>query len=325
MNSTIRKIQLTGGSTYIVSLPSAWIKDNRLSKGSEVRIEYLNGDIIVSSNGSAKKENTKMLRITGKVDLTALDRTLTSLYIANFDTIIVKNTGHMEPTLRDEIRRFSKLVMGVEIFEESSDTIVLQNVLDSSSFPIPNAIRRMSLNVTMMIADVIEAIKRKDEDLFRNIIDRDDDVDRYQWYIYREVRKNGSDRDFAIFYLIVSRILERIADHAVNICKLWLENRSEHAVNAMGILDALESSFKLYQESMEAFYSRNYAVLNTIIGKKTEILNLKREKLNSFKSEENVAFLATSVEEVSRIGQYATDIAELAMDMILSDKIEITI
>jgi hypothetical protein len=31
------------------------------------------------------------------------------------------------------------------------------------------------------------------------------------------------------------------------------------------------------------------------------------------------------MEEVTRIGHYATDIAELAMDMILSDRVDISI
>lgn len=325
MDATLRKIQLTGGSTYIVSLPSVWIKENKLSKGSEVRIEDVNGDILVSSSKSARKESAKVLRVSGNVDLRALDRVLTSLYIANFDTIIVKNTGYMGSELREGIRKFSKLVMGIEIFEETSDTIVLQNVLDSSSFPIPNAIRRMSLNVSTMIADVIEAIKKKDTVLFKNIIERDDDVDRYQLYIYREVRKRGSDREFNIFYLIVSRILERIADHAVNICRLWIDNGLESTVDASGILDTLNISFKMYQESMEAFYSRDYPVLDAIISRKADLSELKRKKLNEFKNESGVTLLSTSIEEITRIGQYATDIAELAMDMILSDKNEITL
>lgn len=325
MEKRVRRIQLTGGSTYIVSLPSEWIKENKLSKGSEVRLEDINGDILLSSDKYAKKENNKILRISDGIDLKALDRTLTSLYIANFDTIVVKSRDHMSATVRDEIRRFSKLVMGVEIFEESSDSIVLQNVLDSSSFPISNAIRRMSLNVTTMIADVIEAIKKRDEALFSSVMDRDDDVDRYQWYIYREVRKKGRDLESNVFYLIVSRILERIADHAVNICGLWLENGSGNIAKADGILGPLETSFKLYQESMEAFYSRNYPVLNALISRKAEISDLKRGKLNEFKKDRNVTLLSTSMEEVTRIGHYATDIAELAMDMILSDQDDISI
>ena len=52
--------------------------------------------------------------------------------------------------------------MGVEIFEETSNSIVLQNVLNSETFTVWNAIRRMSLNVDTMISDGINAMKSID-------------------------------------------------------------------------------------------------------------------------------------------------------------------
>ena len=37
-NSEIRKIQITGGSTYIISLPKSWAKEAGLSAGSRVAL-----------------------------------------------------------------------------------------------------------------------------------------------------------------------------------------------------------------------------------------------------------------------------------------------
>ena len=38
--SDVRKLQLTGGSTYIVSLPKRWVMEHQLSAKDEVRIEW---------------------------------------------------------------------------------------------------------------------------------------------------------------------------------------------------------------------------------------------------------------------------------------------
>ena len=38
--SEVRKIQLTGGSTYIVSLPKKWITEHGLEARDQVRIEW---------------------------------------------------------------------------------------------------------------------------------------------------------------------------------------------------------------------------------------------------------------------------------------------
>ena len=44
-----RKLQLTGGSTMIVSLPKTWVRGNRLDKGDVVSIEELaSGDLRIS-------------------------------------------------------------------------------------------------------------------------------------------------------------------------------------------------------------------------------------------------------------------------------------
>ena len=38
-----RKIQFTGGSTYIISLPKNWIAQNQLKKGSFIRLHEEEG------------------------------------------------------------------------------------------------------------------------------------------------------------------------------------------------------------------------------------------------------------------------------------------
>ena len=42
VDSEYRKLQVTGGSTMIVSLPRDWVKSNQMKKGDIVYIEELN-------------------------------------------------------------------------------------------------------------------------------------------------------------------------------------------------------------------------------------------------------------------------------------------
>ena len=56
-----RKLQKTGGSTLIVSLPKKWIKKNKLDAGSEVRlIKQPDGTITIDPGNSNvnKKKST---------------------------------------------------------------------------------------------------------------------------------------------------------------------------------------------------------------------------------------------------------------------------
>lgn len=325
MASYTRRIQLTGGSTYIISLPSKWIKDNRLEKGSELTIEETNGNLFLSHGSQEKTELVKKINVEGKVDLENFQRALTSIYISDFDTLMIKSSQYIDQQLRETVRKFSRLVMGVEIFEESSRTIILQNVLDPASFPMSNAVRRMSLNVETMIGDVIKGIDDNDLGLMESVINRDDDVDRYQLYVYRAVNRRKSENENSIFFLIFSRILERIADHAVNICKIWSSAGISDTPISKKISEFLKQSSILYNQAVEAFYARKFDPLNTIISRKSEFTQAKQELLKAAGKSQHSYLVASISEEILRIALYSTDMAELAMDIILGGQSEFTI
>ncbi len=325
MAAYTRRIQLTGGSTYIISLPSKWIRENRLEKGSELTIDETNGNLLISQAALGKNELVKKINIEGKVDLVNFQRALTSLYISDFDTLVIRSSQYIDDSLRETVKKFSRLVMGVEIFEESSRTIVLQNVLDTSSFPMANAVRRMSLNVETMLGDVIKGIEDNDTRLLESVISRDDDVDRYQLYVYRMVNRRKNEAENSIFYLIFSRILERIADHAVNICKIW--NAGEHGQDdpKAAMVEFMKNATALYNSSVEAFYAKKFEVLNSIISRKPEFIEEKQELTESVEGSRFTHYLSSISEEALRVALYATDIAELAMDIILGNKMDFTI
>ncbi|EQB68129.1 MAG: phosphate uptake regulator [Thermoplasmatales archaeon Gpl] len=90
MATYTRRVQLTGGSTFIISLPSKWVKEARISKGSEVIIDDSQGVLTVTHSQARPKENARILTVTGKPNPEYFQRVLTSLYIAGFDTLTIK-------------------------------------------------------------------------------------------------------------------------------------------------------------------------------------------------------------------------------------------
>jgi phosphate uptake regulator len=320
-----RRLQLTGGSTFILSLPSKWVRENGLSRGSELIISESDDSLVISSGHPKKIEVSKKLMINERVNISELQRILISIYISGFNTLVIASKQYLSEELREIIKKFSRLVMGVEIFEESSTSITLQNVLDSTSFPLSKAVRRMSLNVEAMIKDTIAGMENSDNKLLENVIERDDEVDRYLYYIYREVRAGTEEGSDAVYYLIFSRILERLADHTVNICIAWKEKSSDDRTNPEEIINFLLNAASLFNESVDAFYGRKFAVLNDLIEKKQEIIEAKNRLMNGKKAGSITNQITAISEEILRIGLYSTDIAELAMDLLLGEKNEIVI
>ncbi len=313
----VRRLQLTGGSTYIISLPSDWIHKNSLSKGSEIFVEEVDKDLLIKIKEGRLREKTRRLTIDHDIDPVALQRALTSLYIGGFDTLVVRSERYFSSEIRDEIKKFSRLVMGIEIFEESSDSVILQNVLNSESFPTDKALRRMSTNVSVMLSDVGKAIASSDRALFESVIGRDDEVDRYHWYIFRESK--GLWNFASSFYLILSRILERVADHAVNVSKLFLDFMPA-GKDSREAMDSLYTyCVTTYESAIAAFYSKNFQILNNLVDRKDEIIKLKENLLKVSAGTRLVHFYSLVSEDITRVGLYGTDIAELAMDMIMSE------
>lgn len=320
-----RRLQLTGGSTYILSLPSKWIQRTGLTKGSELEITESGEGLRIETASEGPQIIEKTLTFPAGLQEEFLERILTSIYISYFDVLNIQTEDIMESALREAIKRFARRVMGVEIFEETSNSVILQNVLNSGTFTTSSALRRMALNVDNMIADTISSIKTMDYRMMENIMQRDDEVDRYQWYIFRETRSLQTSGENSVYGLLFSRILERIADHTVNICKIFLDSGSRSPEPYPELASFLETCYAMYQEATAAFYSGNLQSMNPIIEKKSEVYDLKGKLLASVKDDFRNHVLITVSEEVTRVGLYATDIAELGMDNVLGNQSNVVI
>jgi phosphate uptake regulator len=315
-----RRVQKTGGSTYIVSLPSAWAGKNGIDRGSEVSIKE-DEDRLILSLGKKKKEIVKKVLISGSVDSEMFLRGLISIYISQFDTLVIESSRYLTNELREQAKKFARLVMGVETFEESSNRIILQNVLDSESFPVDKAIRRMSTNVELMLEDTVKGIESSDLDLLESVIARDDEVDRYHLYIFRETNRKGSAQG-PILLFILSRILERVADHAVNAAKTWKDRGA--GVDPTELIKFFNDARKIFADAVKVLHAPQFGEINEIISRKSAIIDEKSRLITEAKRGELVA-VTSVVEDISRISLYSTDIAELAMDRVAFANSEISI
>ena len=84
-------------------------------------------------------------------------------------------------------------------------------------------IPRMAEIVEKMVKDALDAFVRRDTDLARDVVLRDDEADSYRDSIFRELIahmiRNPRAIQQALDLILVSRNLERIADHATNIAE----------------------------------------------------------------------------------------------------------
>ncbi len=257
-----RKVQVTGGSTYTVSLPKTWAIDNDISSGSTVEIYAEDDMLLVTPQRETDHQE-------GQLDVSTLDdeqltRAVLTMYVSGFD-IIRLEAGRITTAQRRAIRSAIQGLIGVEVVEESADCVVVQDLLDSSELSIVNAVTRMRLIATSMLEDAIHALVENDDERAIDVVERDDDVDRLWLVVSRIFRATlrspraaeslGVSREDCFDYHSSARQLERVADHAVKISQLArkLGDVPEDVADALLALHA--DTAAILEKSMDALFA----------------------------------------------------------------------
>jgi len=326
-----RKIQKTGGSTYIVSLPKHWVIASKLKEGDTISMTIDSAGLLTldPSLGSRKPSSRIELAVDDNENEIHFLRKLIGLYISGHDEIVVRGRTRISPDIRKMVGDFTRKVIGSEIVEESSSSVTIQDVADYSHLDMRKVIRRMHLMSRSMHADAMEALMRSNQSLAENVVARDDEVDRLYWFVAKQQsmilrdpsvsRKMGIGISEASFYLSAAKALERIADHAARIAHsvsaLSSETLNEKLVKDMEsygvrVLSVLDSS-------VESMLKADMLAAN-LVADESEQLRMGGEKLieqiMSHRTKFSVPF-ARVVESLERTALYSVDIAELAINL----------
>ena len=254
-----RKVQVTGGSTYTVSLPKGWATTNDVSAGSVIEFHPEDNELVLTP----RREDE---RLKGSLDITDLEgeeltQAVITMYVNGFDVITLE-TDRVDTAQRASIRNAAQGLVGLEVIEETSDRVVLQDLLDSSELSIHNAITRMRLVALTMLEDALDALVENDTELAMDVVERDQDVDRL-WYmtsrVFRSVLRDpsaaveiGLDRETCFDYHMGARQLERIADHAAKIARLSLDLDDVPEEAAAALADLHADASEIAERAMNA-------------------------------------------------------------------------
>ncbi|MFB6172446.1 MAG: PhoU domain-containing protein [Haloarculaceae archaeon] len=322
-----RKVQITGGSTYTVSLPKSWATEHDVSGGSVVEF-YPEDDalLLVPQRDDERVEGT--LDITG-LEGDELMRAVVTMYVSGFD-IITLETTRVSATQRRTIREAAQGLVGLEVIGETAERVRLQDLLDSSELSMHNAITRMRLVATSMLDDAVTALIEDDDDLATDVVERDDDVDRL-WSmvsrVFRSVLRDpgaatdvGLDRETCFDYHSSARQLERIADHAAKIAEIGLELAEIPDDTADALRDLHDDARSIVDGAMEALLEEDTdqatRMANDVRRRIADVDERARDVDDNLIREldpQQAQLLGLVVDSLSRSADYGGNIAETAL------------
>jgi len=125
----IRKIQMTGGSSYVLSLPKTWVRDLGIKKNDPIGVvSRADGTLLITPNihydSTAK---IKEFALKNYPDPETLLRSLIGAYISGFTIIKITSPGRIPPKVRQAVRRFTQMTIGQEVADEADNVIVFDN------------------------------------------------------------------------------------------------------------------------------------------------------------------------------------------------------
>jgi len=332
----LRRLQVTGGSTYTVSLPKTWIDELQLKKNSNITlVKNQNDSITLFQEEQNKKTNATAL--IGKNDSKeSIRRKIIAMYLSGYKTIEIKTKGIEIPsihrgTIRDLVRT---TLMGTEIVEASSEKITLQVLTQLAQLSFDVALKRMYITATNMHQDAIEALKELDSEHAEEVIKMDDDVDRFSLYLMRNLNlslenvqvllDSGLEKPSdCLGYRTVVKCVERIADHAGLIAKKvkYLDSSVDKKI-LNEIEQISKESLIVFENSITALSKRDYEMAENVASSVTKVIEKEKKLMDSLKPDANTATTKLILEDIRRTAEYSRDISEIVIDKTVQNVIE---
>jgi phosphate uptake regulator len=312
-----------------VSLPIKWVRDIELEAGDTLTLTPMpNKTLLVSSSVDSKERTAPKATIEYSHSDSAESnlRVLISHYLVGFDNIRLTTkkgfSAYDRKYIKDSVRQ---KMIGLELVEESRNELVFQCLLNYNDLPLSRVIKNMYGLVLSMLDDSITALRDHNVEIAEDIIQRDDDVDRFYFLSVRQL--NAAIEDIELYevigirnpqesleYRLITKIIERIGDHAVRIAVNVLKMNS--GVNPEdSIFKMAELSRKVFESSMCLMTEEDLQTINKLVveAKKISQFGVSLEPRES--GDTNNIELSMVLESLRRIAEYSGDIAEIAINM----------
>jgi phosphate uptake regulator len=329
-----RKIQRVGYSTFSVSLPKDWVETLGLRQGDLVML-------LPEKDGSLKLIPSSMVErrpVTEEYEINAdlcneprmLERIIVGNYTLGRDAFRIISSTRISSMHAEEVRQISHRLMGLGIVQETPQRIDLQCSIDPTKFKIDMLMRRLSVIASTMQSEAIQALTDADRELAEDAIRREDEADMMYWLAIRLLLSAQRDRVVAdkigledplqlIYYGLITRYLEMIADNAQNIARRAIEfksNRKEKAGKATmrKIVNLSELAQNIVLKAMDCVFTGNIEIANNIL-EISRVIRTEHELLMEELPESPI--LRRVVPELTRIADNGAGIAVIAINRAL--------
>ena len=310
----VRKVQKSGSSSFIISLPLHWAKAHGLEKNHPVFIEE-NADgslLVLPSEPKRARQGAFTLHLAGKMKNGVLFRKMVAAYISGHGSIELAAEKGQEARASKLAANFVSSTVGQEIVEETGAKISIKDILNPAEMPMQKAVRRIDSLAGRMVAMAVGTLSGSRPDM-ETLEAMERDVDRLLWLVARKhhmfLRSPSSAASEGItlpeshLFFMCARNMERVADHARAICRGGAKSEKLHALAII--------AQSAYRNSANALFMKDDAAAQEII---EGVVGNPHSYESFLRGGSAKAWQVTCLASIRRISEYSAGICENLID-----------
>ncbi|MFC5135567.1 MULTISPECIES: phosphate signaling complex PhoU family protein [Haloferacaceae] len=315
-----RKVQLTGGTTYTISLPKGWANDRSLDTGDTLNLYPRGGRLLLARPETEERRQTVSIS-AARHDPAGIERLVAAAYVAGAD--VVRVDGSPARAERAAVRNAVAGLVGIEIAEETTETVVARTMLDVGDLPPSRTLERMADRTLTMHEEAVAAALAGDGEAGDRVREQDDDVDRLFGLLSREFQRSlvevpaVADGLTPFDHYAVARQLERVADHAEKIAESADAIGEPPSDPVAADLDRLAADARAAVERAfsETIGECDPRALGAIVAEVDDLVEEIR-RVDRALYERDLAdgyVLATVLDSITRTAEYGVNVAEVGL------------
>jgi len=320
----LRKIQRTSGGTFFVCVPKDWAERNGLDRGSIVSVtETADGQLAINPKyGVERASQAAVIKPTP-----LLDREIVEKYLLGYDIIQVEAKERISPVNRERVKQASSRLVGLEIIEENYSKIVMQCLLEPSTFPPQKILRREYSIASGMHRDAVTALIESDVHLAENVVARDNEVNRLYFLLVRTLRtviqNPGLSEKLGILpidcldYRLTASLVESIGDQSACIGEKVIKLGGAKMAGTLSqlVLKFHTVAYESHENAINAVFSRDVSMAESVRAEGEKIAAIFHDIETAVRDQPaevgpHVLAVASSI---NRIYDNSLDIADLVM------------
>lgn len=332
-----RRIQISGGSTYTISLPKKWIDELGIKNGDNMTIiKNANKSMTLFPGLDTEKPAKKaVLTISQKDSDESIRRKIVALYLTGHKTIQITSKGvkilsEHSRLIKDLVR---KSMIGTEIVESDSESITIQILTRLPELTFDIALKRMYLMTANMHREAIDALKKFSVEDGEEVARMDDEVDRFSLYMMRTLImaiQNASmlydvgleqPSDCLNYRIVISRI-ERIADHAALIAKRIKFLKEPLDSKILKEIESLSNeALSCFESAILALTKKDHTLAEKVATNIVSVVEKEKELVYSMRESKNSTAIKFILEDIRRTVEYSNDIVEVVVNETIHNMI----